>query len=120
MRHTQSPIGVAADLLAALRAAGCKVFIDDGDLFCSPPLRPIAWPGNAEQAFESWYDDPQSARRKRSAFRKRRGHDDDPLSVCEEDMPAQPAILGTGSLENPPELSATSPGDRAADTGPAF
>jgi len=60
MRHTRSPIGVAADLLAALRAAGCKVFIDDGDLFCSPPLRPIAWPGNAEQAFESWYDDPKA------------------------------------------------------------
>ena len=119
MRHTRSPIGVAADLLAALRAAGCKVFIDDGDLFCSPPLRDSV-AGPCGTGVRIVVRRPQSARRKRSALRKRRGHDDDPLSVCEEDMPAQPAILGTGSLENPPELSATSPGDRAADTGPAF
>jgi hypothetical protein len=36
----------AAQLLAALKRAGCECFIDeeDGNLYVSPPLRRIQWP----------------------------------------------------------------------------
>ena len=45
----------AARLLAALRAAGSYVFIDEGTLFCSPPARHVEWPGDAEEAIETHY-----------------------------------------------------------------
>jgi hypothetical protein len=48
----------AADLLAALRAAGSHVWIDaEGDLLCSPPLRHVDWPDDSETAIETHYDD---------------------------------------------------------------
>jgi len=42
-------------LLVALRAAGSDVFIDDGQLFASPPLRPVDWVGDVEEAIEASY-----------------------------------------------------------------
>ena len=32
-----------ARLLHALRAADCYLFIEDGALYCSPPLRHVEW-----------------------------------------------------------------------------
>ena len=45
----------AYDLLVALRAAGSDVFVDDDQLFCSPPARPVDWDGDVEEAIEEWY-----------------------------------------------------------------
>ncbi len=45
----------ACDLLVALRAAGCDVFIDDDQLFCSPPLRPVNWHDDVEDAIDEAY-----------------------------------------------------------------
>jgi hypothetical protein len=42
-------------LLHALRAAGCHVFIEDGQLFCSPPARHIDWDADPEEAIEEFY-----------------------------------------------------------------
>jgi hypothetical protein len=41
-------------LLAALRAAGCNVFLDaeDGEMYVSPPSAPIAWDEDPEEAIE--------------------------------------------------------------------
>ena len=42
-------------MLAALRRAGCEVFLDEEQLYCSPPIRAVDWPGGvsaAEEAFE--------------------------------------------------------------------
>jgi hypothetical protein len=44
-------------LLAALRAAGSHVFIDDDQLFVSPPLRRVDWDDDAEEAVEALYDE---------------------------------------------------------------
>jgi hypothetical protein len=42
-------------LLAALRQAGCDCFIDDDQLFVSPPLRPVDWPyDDVETAIDEW------------------------------------------------------------------
>jgi hypothetical protein len=48
---------VAERLLAALRAAGCRCFIDDGEFLCSPPARPIEWPDDPEQAIDEHRSD---------------------------------------------------------------
>jgi hypothetical protein len=46
-------------LLAALRHAGCDIFIDaeDGNLYVSPPAhgRRIDWPVDSEEAIEEHY-----------------------------------------------------------------
>jgi hypothetical protein len=43
-------------LLHALGAAGCSPFLDeDGQLFCSPPVRRVEWPDDLEEAFEAYY-----------------------------------------------------------------
>jgi hypothetical protein len=49
----------AAQLLAALKRAGCECFIDeeDGNLYVSPPLRRIRWPDDPEDAIEDFYDE---------------------------------------------------------------
>ena len=47
----------ASDLLVALRAAGCDVFVDDDQLFCSPPLRLVDWVGDVEAAMETHYEE---------------------------------------------------------------
>jgi hypothetical protein len=45
----------ASDLLVALRAAGCDVFLDDDQLFCSQPVRPVDWVGDVEDAIDEAY-----------------------------------------------------------------
>jgi hypothetical protein len=47
----------AYELLVALRAAGCDLFIDreDGALYCSPPARHIEWDDDPEEAIELHY-----------------------------------------------------------------
>jgi len=62
-----SPRSPALRLLAALRAAGCAVWLepepDDPDdraqdlLIVGPPTRPVAWPNDAETAVEHYYDE---------------------------------------------------------------
>jgi hypothetical protein len=42
-------------LLSELRKAGSHVFVEDGQLFCSPPLRSVNWPDDAQEAIELWY-----------------------------------------------------------------
>ena len=42
-------------LLAALRAAGSDVFLDDDQLFCSPPARRVDWHDEVEAAIDEWY-----------------------------------------------------------------
>jgi hypothetical protein len=42
-------------LLAALKRAGCRVFIEDETLFVSPPLRHLDWPEDGEAAIERHY-----------------------------------------------------------------
>lgn len=44
----------AARLLAALRAAGCDLFIEEDQLFCTPPARRVEWDGDVEEAIETW------------------------------------------------------------------
>ena len=44
-----------ARLLHALRAAGCYLFIEDGALYCSPPLRHVEWADDPEAAIEEHY-----------------------------------------------------------------
>ena len=48
-----------ARLLHALRRAGCHCFIDaeDGNFYCSPPVRHVEWPGDPEEAIEEHYWD---------------------------------------------------------------
>ena len=58
---------LAVALLAALRQAGCEVWLepepdDPGDraqdlLIVSPPARRVDWPGEAEAAVETHYDE---------------------------------------------------------------
>jgi hypothetical protein len=38
------------NLLEALRAAGCNVFVDEGQIYVSPPSRPVAWDDDVEEA----------------------------------------------------------------------
>lgn len=57
MRRAARRSDPAAELLAALRAAGCEVFFDDGQLFVSPPLCCVVWAGDIETAIETWYDE---------------------------------------------------------------
>lgn len=45
----------AVSLLAALRAAGCHLFVDDDQLLCAPPLCHLAWDGDPEADFDAWY-----------------------------------------------------------------
>ena len=45
----------AYELLMALRRAGSDVFVDDDQLFASPPLRPVDWVGDVEEAIDVWY-----------------------------------------------------------------
>ena len=62
-----NPVVAAVALLAALRQAGCEVWLerepdDPGDreldlLIVSPPGRHIDWPGDAEAAIETFYDE---------------------------------------------------------------
>jgi hypothetical protein len=52
MRHPAEPVR----LLAALSAAGCDVFVDDGEFHCSPPMRHIEW-ADPEAAIEEWRDE---------------------------------------------------------------
>lgn len=47
----------AVQLLTALREAGCCFFIEDDMLFVSPPMRRVAWVGDAEAAIEEWYEE---------------------------------------------------------------
>ena len=47
----------ASALLVALRAAGCDVFLDDDQLFCSPPARPVNWHDDVEAAIDEWYSE---------------------------------------------------------------
>jgi hypothetical protein len=46
----------AIALLAALRAAGCHVYLDDDQVFCSPPCRRVEWHADVEQALEEHHD----------------------------------------------------------------
>jgi hypothetical protein len=39
----------------ALRLAGSDVFIDEDQLFCSPPLRPVDWDDDVETAIDESY-----------------------------------------------------------------
>ena len=48
-------MSTATALLAALRAAGSNVFIDEDQLFCSPPVRQVDWDEDVEQAIDEWY-----------------------------------------------------------------
>ena len=43
-------IRIAERLLHELRRAGCRVFLDDGECMCSPPLRSIEWNADVETA----------------------------------------------------------------------
>jgi hypothetical protein len=49
----------ARELLIALCAAGCHVFVDreDGQFYCSPSARAIDWPGDPEAAIEEYHDE---------------------------------------------------------------
>jgi hypothetical protein len=42
-------------LLAALRTAGCHCFLEDDQLFVSPPARHIEWDDDPEEAIEEHY-----------------------------------------------------------------
>ena len=48
-------LSAAAVFLCVLHRAGCRAFIDDDQLFISPPLRRVEWPGDPEEAIEQHY-----------------------------------------------------------------
>jgi hypothetical protein len=47
----------AERLVTALRRAGCRLDIVDGDLVVSPPLRRVRWPSDPQLAIDLLYDD---------------------------------------------------------------